>query len=399
MVINMNENWKPAPGYEHAYQVSDQGNVRCIGAVIQRRNRKPLTLTTKVLQLSSARKYSMVNLYDATGVNHPVIVHRLVAKAFLQQPAGKTQVNHINGNPKDNRAVNLEWVTPEQNIAHAHRLGLFKHDLTVGNVRTVTLFTIDGQLVANNLTCTATANKLSARQPQVSSTCAENVKRFSNNQRPCTVNGYVPIFTSANEQKIGTWVRGHYRQPCCTTCAPWTPSDVEQWRPVQGWETTYEVSDHGRVRSLPREKTNIQGHRYVRHARILSQSSAKGYKYVTLSTDERRVTVPVHRLVATAFLPNENGLPDVDHLNGQKHDNHVTNLEWVTHQDNCQRARQSCKPSHSVAVTDGEHVWSSMTLCAKELNTSKHKVFTVCKHNASKPKRMHQLHGHVLRYL
>lgn len=63
-----------------------------------------------------------------------------------------------------------------------------------------------------------------------------------------------------------------------------------------------------------------------------------GYKVVTLSVNGKCTTHTVHRLVAIAFIPNPNGKPFVNHLDGNKHNNHVSNLEWVTGSENTQHA-------------------------------------------------------------
>lgn len=110
----------------------------------------------------------------------------------------------------------------------------------------------------------------------------------------------------------------------------------EQWKPVVGYEGIYEVSDLGRVRSLDRTVARNgpqQGQLSVlsvigglRRAHV----TPKGYLRIQLVKDGDRKNWMVHRLVATAFIPNPAALPEVNHKSGDKSDNSVSNLEWVT---------------------------------------------------------------------
>ena len=102
---------------------------------------------------------------------------------------------------------------------------------------------------------------------------------------------------------------------------------VEYWLPVKGYEGLYEVSNWGRVRST-------QYHRGTT-THLLSPSIKKnGYVYVTLCKNKKTHTLLVHRLVAEAFLPNTDGLPQVNHKNENKLENYVWNLEWCTQKYN-----------------------------------------------------------------
>lgn len=108
----------------------------------------------------------------------------------------------------------------------------------------------------------------------------------------------------------------------------------EIWKDVKGYEGLYQVSNFGRVKSLPRHRRagNIF---YTQKEHIMSQfDNSTGYKYVQLNVGQDKRIFFVHRLVATAFIPNPQQLKEVNHKNEIKSDNYVENLEWCTHKYN-----------------------------------------------------------------
>ena len=120
----------------------------------------------------------------------------------------------------------------------------------------------------------------------------------------------------------------------------------ERWRPVKDFETSYAVSNFGRVKRLARVDTFIRkdtGKEVERHVSemILKLQDADKYYEVNLFQGDRSVFRDVHRMVAQAFIPNPNNLPQVNHINGDKHDNRAENLEWCTSQHNVQHSIQT----------------------------------------------------------
>lgn len=97
---------------------------------------------------------------------------------------------------------------------------------------------------------------------------------------------------------------------------------MEQWRDIKGYEEFYFISDKGRVMN-------------ARSGKILKPAkSNKGYMRVLLCKNGKKRNMSVHRLVADAFVPNPQGLPEVNHINGNKLDNCSINLEWISHAEN-----------------------------------------------------------------
>ena len=115
--------------------------------------------------------------------------------------------------------------------------------------------------------------------------------------------------------------------------------DTERWRPVPGWEGCYEVSDQGRVRGLSR--TDARGRCWPGRIMAGSRDRSDWYVKVTLTFGRRRESRYVHRLVGEAFLgPCPHG-GEVNHRDGDKTNNSVTNLEYVSHLDNGRHAGET----------------------------------------------------------
>lgn len=111
MADDSRERWLPIGGYEGLYEVSDQGHIASLDY--------HKTGERVVLRLTAKSRYVKATLRDRNGKSRTYWIHRLVGKAFLP-PAreDETQIDHINGNKQDNRAENLRWCTPKENVAN-----------------------------------------------------------------------------------------------------------------------------------------------------------------------------------------------------------------------------------------------------------------------------------------
>lgn len=141
--------------------------------------------------------------------------------------------------------------------------------------------------------------------------------------------------------------------------------------------TNYSVSDNGQVRN---DTTN----------RILKQQTSNEYKKVQLSLGSgQTVNLNVHRLVATAFIPNPENKPVVNHKDGVRYNNSVDNLEWVTYSENGKHAHetgligaQKMRPVRQFNL-DGKWLmdFKSATEAARQCECQQSKITEVCKGN------------------
>lgn len=127
---------------------------------------------------------------------------------------------------------------------------------------------------------------------------------------------------------------------------------IEIWKPVKGFEGLYEVSNTGFVKSLPRVKVNNKGKQITKERILKFNDFNNGYLKVPLTNGNHiKRYYLVHRLVAEAFIDNPNNLPQVNHIDGNKENNHVSNLEWCTREDNIKHAyKMGLNPSRKKII-------------------------------------------------
>ena len=138
---------------------------------------------------------------------------------------------------------------------------------------------------------------------------------------------------------------------------------MEEWRDIEGYDN-YEISTYGRIRS---KKLNII---------MKTHNNHRGYEQICLRQNGSRHSCKVHRLVAETFIPNPDNLPQVNHIDGDKWNNNIDNLEWCTEQQNIQHAIQNGlmqpinRNKRQVIDTNTGEIYDSICAAAKAIGMS-----------------------------
>nr|DAM22720.1 MAG TPA: homing endonuclease [Caudoviricetes sp.] len=150
---------------------------------------------------------------------------------------------------------------------------------------------------------------------------------------------------------------------------------AEYWKWIEGYEGLYQVSNLGRIKS------------YYRSTRILKKLlSTDGYEVVGLWKNKKPKRCSVHRLVAQAFIANSENLPEVNHIDEDKTNNFVENLEWCTHEYNMKfgtgmtrninsNKTKNGKPIFAINKDGTDFFFASVRELCKNLNLDKGAVF------------------------
>ena len=136
---------------------------------------------------------------------------------------------------------------------------------------------------------------------------------------------------------------------------------MEEWRPVVGYEGIYEVSNLGNIKSLNYHRSGEEG-------TLSANPDKNGYMKITLCKNGKTKSHLLHRLVAEAFIPNPDNLPDVNHKDENPSNNHLDNLEWCTREYNINYGSRNKKLAKKISkkvkcITTGE-----IFNCIKEAN-------------------------------
>jgi len=272
------EQWKPVKGYEGQFLVSNLGRIMNDHGLILKTKRDASNNLIVILKGKDIR------------------VAWAVAHAFVPNPNEFKYQIYKDGDKGNCRADNIKWGTLE----HYNNDGQSKAVALVKDCEVLKLPSVS-----------AAARYLHTSQNKLK-------ESVYNKEKNIRVHGYF-IAWADDEDRINQLLEG---VECVKSL------DGEEWRDLPELQGEYQVSNLGRVK-------RIKGVERLRKITI----QKNGYAYVSLSFDNTAKTMKVSRLVAMAFIPNPNNYEDVDHINADKTNNTVSNLEWVTHKENVRRAQ------------------------------------------------------------
>jgi HNH endonuclease/NUMOD1 domain len=287
--------------------------------------------------------YVRVGVMPITGKVRMEYVHTLVAKAYIDNPSNLPQVDHIDTNKSNNCVENLAWVTGSENVSRSYQ----KTSRVSNTAKPVVQYNLDGTTVVKkhvSIKAAAIVCKLSTYS--MSKICNSETGEYD---------GYI---WRCEENNTNTQLDSIARDEV------WAKSSKHP---------KYKISNYARVYS---KKTKG----YQRY------KSFNGYVEVSVDNEYRLL----HRLVAQAFLSLPIGITNdselvVNHKDGNKTNNHLSNLEWVTRKRNSQHAVETGlskkgKPCIQYTLT-GEEIarFSNCALASRETNISHSQICQVCR--------------------
>ena len=165
----------------------------------------------------------------------------------------------------------------------------------------------------------------------------------------------------------------------------------EIWKDIEGYEGLYQISSLGKVKSLPKITFNAKG-QYKTKERILKYGKNQyGYFQISLWKDGKRKNKPIHKLIATMFIPNPKKYKIINHIDGNKQNNNIQNLEWCTQKHNVKEAYRlglTSKRYKSVNQYDLHNnfikTWKSIAEINKKLKIDESSIVRCCKGRQNK---------------
>jgi hypothetical protein len=171
-------------------------------------------------------------------------------------------------------------------------------------------------------------------------------------------------------------------------------NELEEWRDLVGYEGLYLISNNGKLKSLDKVIPYIDGRMKHMKGKMLKQCRAKtpgrseddtGYLQSRLTKNGKSKAWNVHILVARTFIPNPENKPIVNHKDGNKLNNYISNLEWATYSENNQHAydnnlKSDNTPVLKINLDNGDVIdrYNSIHEAGRKNNINKSNIHSVC---------------------
>lgn len=164
---------------------------------------------------------------------------------------------------------------------------------------------------------------------------------------------------------------------------------MEIWKDIKGYEGLYQISNTGKVKSLTRYvNSKSSGKLLIKEKIRKTTTTTAGYEYVVLANKGKNKTLLIHRLVAETFIPNPNNYACVNHIDENKSNNNVSNLEWCNYEynntyKNIHLRRNLDNVARRVIQYDLDmneiKRWNTITDASKEFNAKVVNIVKCCK--------------------
>lgn len=318
---------KEIPGFSK-YKITENGKVFSLY-----RNR----FLTPMIQ----GKYQTVHVKDNSNISKHVLVHRLVALAYIPNPKNLPFVNHIDGSGDvlNNNVSNLEWVTSKDNTQHAIRTGLRKNRPIVQmdkNYKFINKFDsirdanrktkIDRKEISEVCNKKRLAKefywkyeddlplKIEVDQIEKISQDGKIIERYENINRVCELFKYEKeeIERAISKEILFDNFYWRYQKDLEKRI------EEEEWKTIDNF-SNYKISKNGEIYNISLKI-------------LIKNQSRNGTKFVCINCDTgENKSIFVKKLVALAYIPNPENKNHVRHIDGNKNNNSVENLEWFTY--------------------------------------------------------------------
>nr|QBK85481.1 MAG: HNH endonuclease [Marseillevirus LCMAC101] len=362
--------------------------------------------TKKYLKKASLGKYDGVQLYKE-GKGKTLTVHRLVASAYLPNPNDLPEVNHKDGNKRNNRVDNLEWRTRKGNASHARETGIMKF-----HKKAVYQMDDDGNIITKFDSIKEASLQTGISNRSIGSVCKgqwhkaggfrwksvsdsnwqpQNNRRSKRVEQLTTNDEFIQLFQDANEAAKEVKCSSSSIRAAC----------IGSIKVLKGYHWRYRQWEDKPVDPLYlesrewKEIPELPGYRLAPDGRVYSdkikdirkENTSGSYHQMQFCHKGKTKTIAVHRLVAKLYgeLPENGEKTQVNHKDGNKANNGIDNVEWLTPSENMQHAMDTglnkCKKAIIQYDLEGNEIakYCSATKASRKLGIPRSHITDVCR--------------------